>query len=140
MRTPLKIVGLSILLALAGAGCGTGTNDNDAIRTAINAHLSGNSNLNMSAFDTEVQKVDIQGDQAKVDVAFHVKGGPGVMQLTYDLKKTGGTWAVVELNPVGSNFTHPVPGEGGATAPGAATVPPQDIMDSFHERLATPTK
>jgi hypothetical protein len=137
----LKTFGLSLLLVLAAAGCGSVANDTDAIRTAIQAHLARNSNLNTEAFDTEVQNVNVQGDQAKADVAFRVKGGPGVMQLTYDLKKSGGTWAVVQLSPVGSNFTHPVPDGSGMAAPGSApAIPSQDIMDSIHERLAAPPK
>jgi len=114
----LKAIGVGLLLALIVAGCGSTTNDNDAIRSAIDAHLARNSNLNVAAFDTEVQNVNVQGNEAKADVAFRVKGGPGVMQLTYDLKKTGGTWAVVQLSPVGSNFTHPVPDGNGMAAPG----------------------
>ena len=136
----LKTLGLSVPLALAMAGCGSTANDSDAIRSAIDAHLAQNSNLNTEAFDTEVQNVNIQGDQAKADVAFRVKGGPGVMQLTYDLKKTGGTWAVVQLSPVGGNFTHPAP-DGSAAAPGSVpAIPSRDIMDSIHERLAAPAK
>jgi hypothetical protein len=137
----LKIFGLVLLLGLMGAGCGQTASDNDAIRNAINTHLAANSNLNTSAFDTEIQKVDIQGDQAKVDVAFHVKGGPGVMQLTYDLKKTGATWAVVESNPVGSNFTHPTLDGTDASAPGSPpALPSQDIMDSVHRKMMQPAK
>lgn len=139
--TNLKILGLVLLLGLLGAGCGQTASDNDAIRGAINTHLAGNSNLNTGAFDMEIQKVDIQGDQAKADVAFHVKGGPGVMQLTYDLQKTGGTWAVVESNPVGSNFTHPGLDGTDATAPGSApSMPSQDIMDAIHRKMAPASK
>jgi hypothetical protein len=90
----------------------------------------------------ELQKVDIQGDEAKADVAFHVKGGPGVMQLTYNLKKTGANWAVVESNPVGSNFTHPALDGTGAPAPTATSGSgaPADIMDAVRQKMAAPTK
>jgi hypothetical protein len=137
----LKILSLVLLLALLGAGCGQTTSDNDAIRGAISTHLAGNGNLNTSAFNMEIQKVDIQGDQAKADVAFHVKGGPGVMQLTYDLKKTSGAWAVVESNPVGSNFTHPALEGTDSAAPGSVqSLPSQDIMDAIHKKMAPASK
>lgn len=133
--------GLIMLVAALAAGCSRSGNDNDAIRSAINSHVAGKGNLNPSAFDTEIQKVDIQGDEAKADVAFHVKGGPGVMQLTYNLKKTGGAWAVVESNPIGSNFTHPALDANGAPLPGAAPgAPGADIMDSMRQKMAAPTK
>jgi hypothetical protein len=137
----LKILGLVLALGSVVAGCGSKTSDTDAIRAAIDAHLAGRSNLNTSAFDTEIQKVDIQGDEAKADVAFHVKGGPGMMQLTYNLKKTGTTWAVVESNPIGSNFTHPALDANGAPVPsGAPGAPPTDIMDAVRQKMATPAK
>jgi hypothetical protein len=133
-----KILGPVLLLGVLASGCGRiGDNDTDAIRNAINGHLAARGNLNTSAFDTEIQKTDIKGDGAKVDVAFHVKGGPGVMQLTYELKKTGGAWAVVESNPVGSNFSHPALDANGAAAPRA---PAPDIIDSMRQKMNAPTK
>jgi len=137
----LKILGCVLLLGAFAAGCGSKAGDNDAIRAAINSHLAGRNNLNTSAFDTEIQKVDIQGDEAKADVAFHVKGGPGMMQLTYNLKKTGSTWAVVESNPIGSNFTHPALDANGAPVPtGAPGAPAPDIMDAVRQKMAAPAK
>ena len=129
-----RIFGLVLLLGALAAGCGSSGNDTDAIRNAINSHLAARGNLNISAFDTEVQKVDVKGDQATADVAFHIKGGPGVMQLSYSLKKTGGAWAVVESNPVGTNFAHP-----GLDASGNAA-PSTDIIDSMRQKMATPAK
>ena len=135
----LKTCGfLLATLALGFAGCGRAASDTDAIRGAINTHLAGRGNLNTGAFDTEIQKVDIQGDQAKADVVFHVKGGPGMMQLSYNLKKTGATWAVVESNPVGSNFTHPALDANGVPLPTPAPGTPSDIMDTIHNKLAPP--
>jgi hypothetical protein len=138
--TNVRIFGLVLLLASLGVGCGRTASDTDAIRGAINNHLAGRGNLNTSAFDMEIQKVDIQGDQATVDVAFHVKDGPGMMQLTYNLKKTGANWAVVESNPVGSNFTHPALDGTGGPAPVSAPGAPTDIMDAIHNKLAAPAK
>ena len=132
----------ALLLALAAfgmAGCGRDAGDKEAIRNAINNHLASRGNLNTGAFDTEIQKVDIQGDQAKGDVAFHVKGGPGMMQLTYNLKKNGTTWSVVESNPVGSNFTHPALDTNDTSLPGSTPgAPPSDIMDAIHKKMANP--
>jgi hypothetical protein len=133
----LRILGLIVALGALVTACNKSAGDNDAIRTAINSHLASRSNLNMSAFDTEVQKINVQGDQATADVAFKVKGGPGAMQLTYNLKKAGGNWAVVESNPIGSNFTHPDPG----AAPGASSgAPSGDLMDSLRQKMSTPAK
>jgi hypothetical protein len=133
-----RLCTLSIfLLLIALSGCSRTATDDDAIRAAINAHVAAQGNLNASAFDTEVQKVTIQGDQAQADVAFHVKGGPGVMQLSYTLKKAGGNWAVLQSNPVGSNFEHPAL-DGTGAPPGAATHgTSSDIFDAIHEQLRT---
>jgi hypothetical protein len=137
----LRMLGLILLLGTLGAGCGRTGSDTDAIRSAINAHLAARGNLNVGAFDMEIQKVDVQGEDATADVAFHAKGGPGVMQLTYNLKKTGANWAVVESNPVGSNFTHPGLDGAGAAAPTAMPgAPPTDIMDSIRQKMAAPAK
>jgi hypothetical protein len=84
----------------------------DSIRTAIQAHLAHRGTLNLQAFDTEVKQVTIQGDHAQAEVEFHVKGGPGVMQLTYALEKRDGAWSVVDSDPVGSNFSHPALDQG----------------------------
>lgn len=77
------------------------------IRAAIQAHLAHKGTLNVQAFDTDVKQVAIQNDRAQAQVEFRVKNGPGSMELTYELEKHHGTWAVVETNPLGSNFSHP---------------------------------
>ena len=132
---------LALFLVTLALGCGDGrqaANDTDAIRAAINSYLAARGNLNTGAFDTEIQKVDIQGDQAHADVAFHVKGGPGMMQLSYNLKKTGASWTVVESNPVGSNFTHPALDASGAPLPNSSPAgPAPDIMDSMRQKMGT---
>ena len=135
----LKIFGLFLVILVLGCGGSQQpASDNDAIRGAINSHLAARGNLNIAAFDTEIQKLDIQGDQAKADVAFHVKGGPGMMQLTYNLKKTGAAWAVVESNPVGSNFTHPALDSTGAPLPSSPqSGPAPDIFDAIHQKMGT---
>ena len=90
------------------------------IAKAIRAHLAHNSNLNPSAFDTEVKRVNIRGDRADAEVEFHVKNGPGVMQLTYVLTKQDGAWSVVESTPTSSNFSHPQLNGSQAAQPGMA--------------------
>ena len=98
---------------------------NDAIRTAIQAHLARNGNLSLNSFDTEVKQVNFDGDHAQAQVEFHVKSGPGTMQLTYALAKRDGVWSVVESTPAGSNFSHPpldksqVPAAGGPAGGGS---------------------
>jgi hypothetical protein len=84
----------------------------DSIRTAIQAHLAHKGTLNLQAFDTDVKQVTIQGDHAQAEVEFRVKGGPGAMQLTYELQKRDGAWSVVESDPAGSNFSHPALDQG----------------------------
>jgi hypothetical protein len=138
MAKPRTLGLLLATLALGLFGCKQSVNDNDAIRGAINNHLAARGNLNTAAFETEIQKVNIQGDQAQADVVFHVKGGPGMMQLSYNLKKTNAAWAVVESNPVGSNFTHPsLDGTAPPTpaSPESGSIP--NILDSMHQRMGT---
>jgi hypothetical protein len=107
------------------------------IRTAILAHLAHTSNLNLQAFDTEVKQVTVQGDHAEAHVDFHVKGGPGVMQLTYQLENRGGAWAVIDSNPVGSNFSHPPLNQsqppGSPVVPGGNSHSLADTLRSFKE-------
>ena len=107
------------------------------VRTAILAHLAHTSNLNLQAFDTDVKQVNVQGDHAEAQVDFHVKGGPGVMQLTYQLENRGGAWAVIDSNPVGSNFSHPPLNQsqapGTPVAPGGNAHSLADTLRSFKE-------
>jgi len=105
-RTFSILLSLSLVMLLAGCKKSTASTDNE-IRIAIEAHLAHKGTLNLQAFDTVVKQVTIQGDRAQAQVEFHVKNGPGMMQLTYALQKTGGTWAVVESNPVNADFSHP---------------------------------
>jgi len=110
------------------------------IRTAILAHLAHTSNLNLQAFDTDVKQVTVQGDHAEAHVDFHVKGGPGVMQLTYQLENHGGSWAVIDSNPIGSNFSHPPLNQsqtaGTPIAPGENSHSLADTLRSFKEGAA----
>jgi hypothetical protein len=114
---------------------------NDAIRTAIQAHLAHNGNLNLKSFDTEVKQVTIERDSAQAQVEFHVKNGPGTMQLTYALAKRDGAWSVVESTPRGSNFSHPALDKGQVPAAGGTMGGDSAIfraLDNFHGGGVTP--
>ena len=126
---------LSLLLAL-GLGCKNqavavrqAQSPQDQIRTAIEAHLAHRGTLNLQAFDTDVKQVTIQGDHAQAQVEFRVKGGPGVMQLTYALEQRDGAWSVVESDPVGSNFSHPALDQGQSS--------PTDVPGATHSLADT---
>ena len=146
MRMRLKM-GLLMASAASLPGCQRGSSatsapialadasPDTAIRTAIRAHLAHNANLNPNAFDTEVKRVTLDGDRAQAEVEFHVKNGPGVMQLTYALARQNGAWAVVESTPMGSNFSHPQVNPAQATAPNGGRNDDSSIfhtMDNFH--------
>src|SRR5258708_21025198 len=105
-RTYSVVLALSLTILLAGCKKSAASTENE-IRIAIEAHLSHKGTLNLQAFDTVVKQVTVQGDRAQAQVEFHVKNGPGLMQLTYALQKAGGKWPVIESNPVGSDFSHP---------------------------------
>jgi hypothetical protein len=105
-RTCSIVLFFSLVILLAGCKKSAASPENE-IRIAIEAHLAHKGTLNLQAFDTVVKQVTMQGDRAQAQVEFHVKNGPGMMQLTYALERTGGNWAVVESNPVGADFSHP---------------------------------
>ena len=105
-RTCSIVLALSLVILLAGCKPSAANTDNE-VRIAIEAHLAHKGTLNLKAFDTVVKQVTLQGDHAQAQVEFHVKNGPGMMQLTYDLQKTGGAWTVIESNPVNADFSHP---------------------------------
>jgi hypothetical protein len=117
--------------AVPSAGSSRAEGSEGEIRTAILAHLAHRGTLNLQAFDTEVTQVAFQGDRAQARVDFRVKNGPGTMQLTYQLEKRNGSWAVTESNPVASNFSHPALGSSSAS-PDAA---PSGVPDSIKESL-----
>lgn len=117
------------------------TGPEEAIRAAVRARVAHNSNLNPNAFDTVVKSVTLDGDHAQAEVEFHVKNGPGVMELTYALTKHNGAWSVVESQPLGSNFAHPQLNPAQAAAPNAGASRDSSIfrtMDNFHGGSAAP--
>lgn len=115
---------------------------NDAVRTAIQAHLAHNGNLNLNSFDTEVKQVTFDGDHAQAQVEFHAKNGPGTMQLTYALAKRDGAWSVVESTPGGSNFSHPALDKARVPAAGTMGGDPAIFraLDNFHGGAAAPAQ
>src|SRR5882762_6921794 len=105
-RTYSILLAVSLVFLLAGCKQSAASTE-DQVRVAIEAHLAHKGTLNLQSFNTVVKQVTVQGDRAQAQVEFHVKNGPGMMQLTYALERTGGNWAVVESNPVGADFSHP---------------------------------
>ena len=98
----------ALSLAITAMGCKKIAADtNNDIRIAIEAHLAQKGTLNLKAFDTVVKHVTLQGDRTQAQVEFHVKNGPGMMQLNYALQKNGDTWTVIESNPGNADFSHP---------------------------------
>lgn len=152
-RTFIPVLAASLLAGLAGcqsnapsgapAAAATqqaapqAQSSQDEIRTAIQAHLAHNSNLNVQSFDTVVKQVTINGDHAEAQVEFRVKGGPGAMELTYQLQRQGGAWAVVESAPQGGDFSHPplnqAAGAAGAPAPAGNPNSLADTLRSFQQ-------
>ena len=94
----LWILAAAILVA---AGCRKASNPNEEIRAAIQQHLSARASLNLAAFDTEIKQVAVQGDRAQANVVFHVKDGPGTMQISYNLEKRNGVWMVQDSKAAG---------------------------------------
>ena len=152
----MKMVTIAVLAGLLLAclvGCQNGTLPSSAaspspalassgaadpqIRAAIQQHLQHASNLNLQAFDTDIKQVTVQGDHAQAQVDFHIKGGQGVMQMTYQLENRAGAWAVVASNPAGGDTSHPPADQ--SQAPGAAAVPGEgspslaDTLRSFKQ-------
>ena len=119
-RTCSIVLAFSVLVLLVGCKKSAASTDNES-RVAIEAHLAHKGTLNLQAFDTVVKQVTLQGDHAQAQVEFHVKNGPGMMQLTYALQKTGGTWSVIESNPVNADFSHPSLDPSQSPAAGAPT-------------------
>jgi hypothetical protein len=111
-RAPLFLVLFGFLIVFAG--CKKPVSDADAIRSGINAHLSGLKTINLSAMDMTVNSFSIQGDKAQAQVEFHPKNGApqgAGMQVNYTLEKQNGMWVVAHTEPAGGMIQHPAPGE-----------------------------
>jgi len=152
----VAVVTASLTLALAGckksvasssAASASGTRSapetpEAQIRTAVEAHLAHNTNLNLKAFDMDIKQVTINGGHAQAQIEFRVKNGPGAMELTYQLENREGNWAVIDSNPVGSNFSHPPLDQNQASvasAPIGASHSLADTLRSFKADGASPS-
>ena len=104
--------------------------DMDAISDAIQLHLRSNRSVNLSAMDSSIEQVSINGDQATAGVLFRLKQGGASMMMTYHLERHTGSWMVVHSEPTGGQFAHPPVDktQPGAAAPGAAAGMP-DVTD-----------
>jgi formamidopyrimidine-DNA glycosylase len=138
-RTFSIALAFSLVIFLAGCKKNAASPENE-IRMAIEAHLAHKGTLNLQAFDTVVKQVTIQGEHAQAQVEFHVKNGPGMMQLTYALERSGGNWAVVESNPVGADFSHPSLDPSQSPAAGAPVQPNAVLSEALRNfKTGTPS-
>jgi hypothetical protein len=138
-RTFSIALALSLVILLAGCKKNAAGPENE-IRIAIEAHLAHKGTLNLQAFDTVVKQITIERDHAQAQVEFHVKNGPGMMQLTYALERSGGNWAVVESNPVGADFSHPSLDPSKSPAAGAPAEPNAVLSNALRNfKVGTPS-
>src|SRR5690606_39195537 len=65
------------------------------IEDAVRKHLSRRSDLDVTAMDMKIQKVDVEGESADAVVGFQVKDQPeAAMSMNYHLVRLGGEWVV----------------------------------------------
>ncbi len=97
-----------ILSAVILAGCQKGGIDTKAaVLQAVEAHLKGNSQLELSNFTTSVESVKFNGDTAEALVKFQGKVSPDAKVLVrYQLKKAGDHWEVTSSAPAGGQGMH----------------------------------
>jgi hypothetical protein len=117
-------------------GCKKTADPTEEIRAAIQRRLNEQGTLNLSAFDTEIKQLTVQGDHAQADVIFRVKNGQGSMQLSYNLEKRNGVWIVLDSKQGGADSGHPAPGQGDPAAPGGANSPAGDALRNFNAQPA----
>lgn len=107
---------VAILCAFT-TGCGKKVNDQDAIRASIEKHLTGRADLNLSVMDREVKQVSVDGDHAKAQVEFRLKGSDAKMEIEYALERQGKDWAVLSSQPMGMDSGHSGMGQPPAGSP-----------------------
>jgi hypothetical protein len=124
MRTSVKLFKLLTIIFLLSVqimGCGNAADSSPTpstvssqpqgpesdIRAAIQEHLTHDRTLNLQAFDTKIGEVSIQGDKAQAKVSFQIKNSPGAMEMTYQLERRDGAWAVVNSSPTAGDSSHP---------------------------------
>jgi hypothetical protein len=95
------------------ASCHKSETEADGIRAAVTRHLTALNTLNLQAMDIDIANTSIQGNQASATVTFRPKTGAPTgasMQVSYQLEKRDGTWAVIQTGGVGGAIDHPAPG------------------------------
>ena len=101
-----RLVSVLAVLCAFTAGCGKAVSDQDAIRASIEKHLNGRADLNLSAMDREIKTVSVNGDHAKAQVEFRLKGGDARMEIEYALERQGKDWTVLSSQPMGMGDVH----------------------------------
>jgi hypothetical protein len=112
MRRLALTLGFVAALGVSG-GCNKRANDHDAVRAGIMQHLTAVGSLNMGAMDMDIRSVSVNGNQARAEVEFRLKGnasGAG-MQVAYNLEKRDGAWVVLKTQPLGGAIQHPDPNQ-----------------------------
>ncbi len=122
-------------LASAVCGCQRAQGDEDAIRARIQRHLSENATLNLAALDFKVQQVAVNGDRARAQVEFRLKQGGAAMEVTYDLARVSGAWAVLKSQPAGGQIEHPAMNDVHA---GVKNSPAQKSVPSINDFFQAP--
>jgi hypothetical protein len=117
-----------IFLFAFAAGCKKQVNEQDAIRASIEKHLSGRSDLNLSAMDREVKQISVNGDHATAQVEFRLKQGNASMRVTYALERQGGEWSVTNSQPGGGQDPH----SGMESPPAASHGPGSNSLPQGH--------
>jgi len=138
------ILVLALAIAMFAGACKSSTvAPEDSVRAAIQAHLAKKGTLNLEAFDIVIKQFTAEGDRGQAQVEYRAKNGPGMMQLTYTLQRSGDIWAVVESQPVGSDFTHPSldagPQSPAAPAVGGSEYQLGDALRRFKAESAAPS-
>jgi hypothetical protein len=109
------------LLCIFAMGCSKKADDQEAIRASIDKHLNESAGLNLSAMDTEVKQISVNGDHATAQVEFRLKEGDARMEIEYSLERKGKEWDVTKSEPIGGGASNP--GSGGSNDPGAGHPP-----------------
>jgi hypothetical protein len=124
------------LVLLCSAGCNktAATNpDETAIRAALQTYLASRPGLNVSAMETNVKQVIVTGNTAQAKVEFKAKGSGAGMEMTYNLERLNGAWAVKTSQNTGG-LSHPPIDQGAAPASGS------DALPSNHPQVTTPAQ
>lgn len=114
---------LLVLLTMLGAGCGSSENSDALVRDAILHYLAGRTDLNMSKMNVVVDSPQYAGDTASAKVTISSRDdAQASMQMTYQLRRTGGGWEVVpaagSTSDAHGGMAPAIPQAGGELPPG----------------------